>query len=186
MAKKLLILDMDETLLHTTTEYQVSGSYDFKFELDNGNYHYFVDKRPYLDEFMDYAFANFEVAIWTAGGDEYATNTIKNCNIDESKLNFFWKRDKCTIKISYEYGQYYGLKRLAKLKNKWDLENVLIVDDVSETAVENYSNLIKIKPFYGNKNDTELLKLKIYLETIKNESNFRSIEKRGWSDKITI
>ena len=31
-------------------------------------------------------------------------------------------------------------------------------------------------------NDTELLKLISYLETIKNSENFRSIEKRGWSN----
>ena len=30
-------------------------------------------------------------------------------------------------------------------------------------------------------NDTELLKLISYLETIKDESNYRRIEKRGWS-----
>ena len=58
---------------------------------------------------------------------------------------------------------------------------VLIVDDKSETAVNNYGNLIQIKPFTDDLNDTELLKLISYLETIKDESNYRRIEKRGWS-----
>ena len=59
----------------------------------------------------------------------------------------------------------------------------MIVDDVLATAQNNWGNLILIKPFTDDDSDTELLKLISYLETIKNSSNFRRIDKRGWSNK---
>jgi RNA polymerase II subunit A small phosphatase-like protein len=66
-------------------------------------------------------------------------------------------------------------------KRGYDLNKVLIVDDIVETAVNNYGNLIQIKTFTDDTDDTELLKLISYLEKIKNEPNYRRIEKRGWS-----
>lgn len=177
----LLILDMDETLLHSTDEYQLEGDYDFKIEFDEGKITYFVRKRPHLNEFLDFAFNNFKVAVWTAGGKDYAIEALMKCGINLNALQFFWTREKCTIKKNLETGQYYGLKNLNKVKKiGWKLNDVLIIDDVKETASENYGNLIHIKPFYYGEDD-ELLKLINYLEKIKNEPNYRRIEKRGWS-----
>jgi RNA polymerase II subunit A small phosphatase-like protein len=56
------------------------------------------------------------------------------------------------------------------------------VDDIYETAENNYGNLIKISTFACQANDTELLKLMSYLETIKDKPDLRRIEKRGWSN----
>lgn len=193
MKDRLLILDMDETLLHTETsrdkEYLPEGSYDFKFPLSSDGWAddttwFFTIKRPFLDEFMKYAFDNFKVAIWTAGSSDYATEAIKGCGIDTNKLEFFWTRERCTMKYDYESGQNYGVKNLDKVHKSlgWDLDKVLIVDDVSKTAMNNYGNLIYIKEFFNQRRDTELLKLTNYLEKIKDEPNFRNMEKRGWSN----
>ena len=193
--KKLLILDMDETLLHTEcfkeSDYLEEGSYDFKFPLGGGGWSndehwYFTTKRPFLDEFMKYAFDNFKVAIWTAGGSDYASEAISRAGIDKNKLEFFWTRERCTMKYDFETGYDYGLKPLDKVRKSfnWDLNDILIVDDVKKTAINNYGNLIHIKDFTNSKSDTELFKLIEYLEKIKDSDNFRNIEKRGWSDRI--
>ena len=87
----------------------------------------------------------------------------------------------CSIKLDYELGIYIDIKPLSKIKDKISLDRVLIIDDKPETARSNYGNLIKTKAFKGDDNDTELLKLVSYLEKIKNEPDFRRIEKRGWS-----
>jgi Dullard-like phosphatase family protein len=183
--KKLLILDLDETLIHTEkfpTNYLEEGEYDFKYPSSNKSYEYFTIKRPFLDEFLKYAFENFDVAVWTAAGKEYAENVVKNIGIDKSNLEFFYTEENCTIRLDYLTGDYYGEKNLNKIKKRgFDLEKVLIVDDIAKTAVHNYGNLIQIKPFTSNREDTELLKLISYLEKIKDAERFRSIEKRGWS-----
>jgi Dullard-like phosphatase family protein len=182
---KLLILDIDETLIHTEkfpTNYLEKGEFDFKYQSLNKEYEYFTIKRPFLDEFLKYALDNFNIAIWTAAGKDYAENVLKNIGIDKSKLDFFYTEENCTIKLDYETCNYYGEKNLNKIRKKgYNLDQVLIVDDISKTAKHNYGNLIHIKPFTTNRSDTELLKLISYLEKIKNAEKFRSIEKRGWS-----
>lgn len=191
---KLLILDLDETLIHTERfekDYLDEGSYDFKFSVTNPMYEYFTLKRPYLNEFLDYAFSNFKVAVWTAASKDYAKTIIDNIGIDSNKLEFLYTEENCTIKVKYDGcygiysvvgdGTYYGEKNLNKIRSKYNLKDVLIVDDIPETASNNYGNLIRINPFTSSPNDTELLKLISYLETIKDSDNFRSIEKRGWS-----
>ena len=180
---KLLILDIDETLIHTQS-YDRYGVYDFSFTLvdsNKRNYNYYTNTRPFLKEFLEYAFDNFKVAIWSAGGEDYINAIVDKLGVDKSKLEFIWTRDRCTIKIN-QSGDYYGEKNLNKVRKiGWDLDDVLILDDVEETAKNNYGNLIKIKPFYNDKSDTELLKLMSYLEKIKDINNLRRIEKRGWS-----
>ena len=183
---KLLILDLDETLIHSERfekDYLDEG-YDFKFSSNNPMYEYFTLKRPHLNEFLDYVFSNFKVAIWTAASKDYAKTIIDNIGIDSNKLEFLYTEENCTIKVKYDgcYGTYYGEKNLNKIRSKYNLKDVLIVDDIPETASNNYGNLIRINPFTSSPNDTELLKLISYLETIKDSDNFRSIEKRGWSN----
>jgi RNA polymerase II subunit A small phosphatase-like protein len=183
--KPLLILDIDETLIHTDTaplEYEKHLNFDFKFKGNNSKSLYYTKKRPYLDEFLNYSFENFDIAIWTAAGAEYAEEILKGIGLDKSKLKFFYTQENCTLKLSLDYSNYFGVKNLQKLKKKgYDLNKVLIVDDIAETAVNNYGNLIQIKAFTDDPDDIELLKLISYLEKIKNEPNYRRIEKRGWS-----
>jgi RNA polymerase II subunit A small phosphatase-like protein len=188
MSKKTLILDLDETLIHTESvpdDYADMYDYDFIMPSKRGS-QYYTKKRPYLDQFLTYAFENFDVAVWTAAGEDYAKLVLSNIGVNLSDLKFLYTKDNCTLKIDY-YGQhsgsYYGVKNLNKLKKKgYDLDQVLIVDDIAATASNNYGNLVLIKPFVNDYDDTELLKLISYLETIKDSSNVRRIEKRGWSN----
>ena len=198
--KKLLILDLDETLIHSESfpgkDYLDKESYDFSFALGGGawstnkEYYYYTKKRPFLKEFMEYAFENFKVGIWTAADRDYASIILGEVGIPISKLDLFWTSDKCTIKMKNDDGthphdrqKYYGVKTLNKVRRSldWNLKDILIVDDIYESAENNYGNLIHIKSFDNQVNDSELLKLITYLEKIKDEPDFRRIEKRGWS-----
>ena len=104
--KPLLILDIDETLIHTDSapiEYEKQLDFDFKFKGNSSKSLYYTKKRPYLDEFLNYAFENFDVSIWTAAGDEYAEEILKGIGLDKSKLKFFYTQENCTLKFSYDY-----------------------------------------------------------------------------------
>ena len=188
MKNRLLILDLDECLFHSVYESEFSTqSYDFiknSFEVLGG--HYRTMFRPHLQEFIEFAFENFDVAIWTAAGRDYADFLINKMDISISELQFFYSEKNCTPK--YDYGDGWGMghmvykKNISKLSKKgFNMDKVLMVDDKPE-HIDSYSNVIKIKPFYGDTDDTELLKLKEYLNKIKDEPNFRKIEKRGWSN----
>ena len=81
---------------------------------------------------------------------------------------------------------YYGVKNLTKLRKKYNLDEVLIVDDVDLTAVNNYGNLVHIKPFIYDRKDDELFKLKNYLEKIKDAIYIRAINLTNTMNKNGI
>jgi TFIIF-interacting CTD phosphatase-like protein len=74
LTQKLLVLDLDETLVHTTTE--LVEEFDFKFEQpcnDNGAFiTVYVRLRPFLDIFLEFMANYYEIAIFTAAQQEVA------------------------------------------------------------------------------------------------------------------
>jgi carboxy-terminal domain RNA polymerase II polypeptide A small phosphatase len=174
---KLIILDLDETLVHST-EYKLPFEEDFRFE------NYFVYKRDYLDWFLTSLSEHFRIGIWSSGDDAYVAEVakiIKPANID---FELVWGRSKCTIKRDHKLDCYYFEKKLDKLKKKgFNLDKVIIVDDSPEKSKSNYGNAIYISEFLGNKPDVELRYLYDYLLTLKDVQNIRKIEKRGWREK---
>lgn len=193
MFKPLLILDIDNTLIFSfekdkNMSIKIGGSYynlkDLKEDFITINL-YRTFKRPHLDEFISYIKENFELAAWTAAGDEYAKAILDNIGLTD--LRFFYTGIHCTA-YRYRMSDIVYIKNLNKIKRnkKVNLERTLILDDNEKTAIKNYGNLLRIKPFFGDLNDKELLKAIKYLEKIKNEPNFRSIEKRGWSENTEL
>jgi RNA polymerase II subunit A small phosphatase-like protein len=189
MDKILLILDLDETLIHASKTL-IHEEYDFKV------FHYYVYKRPFLDNFLEICAENFQLAIWSSASDDYVAEIVKNIIPSHIPLAFMWGRSRCTPIISPqidEYG-YYNLdvtshyeyaKKLFKIKRKgFDLKRVLIVDDTPAKVATNYGNAIYAKEFKGEKEDIELSILSKYLLYLKNEPNVRTIEKRDWRQKM--
>lgn len=62
--KILLILDLDETLIHASRKVL-----DRKADFEVFDYH--IYKRPFLDEFLQKVKSNFMLAIWSSASDEY-------------------------------------------------------------------------------------------------------------------
>lgn len=172
--KKLLILDIDETLLHAT-EVPLDFEHDFMFA------HYFVYLRPHVFDFLDFCKAHFKVAIWTAGNELYANDVVENLFGHDYPLEFVWARNRCTPKFDPENFNYTYQKNLKKVKRKgFRLEHIIMVDNTPKKLAKNYGNLLRVSDFYGSQEDSELKWLKQYLNQLKDISNIREIEKRGW------
>ena len=182
---KLLILDLDETLIHATETSLVQQS-DFSV------YNYHVYKRPYLDTFLATCLDWFDVAVWTSSGSEYAAEVVNAIFPAPQALAFVWTSDRCWIVYNYnydlidgDYPRYYSRKPLKKVKRQgYNLESVIAIDDTPKKWEKSYGNLVTVKPFEGDRSDRELKYLLVYLDTLRNEENIRSIEKRGWRDKV--
>lgn len=172
--KKLLILDLDETLISSTNDKPIS--FDFSFILEDITY--YVNIRPKLNIFIDFCFEYFSVAIWSAGEEDYVNKIIKYIFRDRQKqLLFIWSERKCT-KIVKTYNFYnQSIIRIKKLQKIWkkykgifDKTNTLIIDDTPSTYMKNYGNAIGIKQFDvdNDEKDTEFERVKdILLECIK-------------------
>lgn len=174
----LLILDLDETLIHASETQLPHRQEDFTFDK------YFVYKRPHLDHFLQEVARHFTLGVWSSAGDEYVSGIVSTIRPPSVDFEIVWARSKCSLKRDRTFDTYYFEKRLDKLKKRgYTLEQILIVDDTAEKASCNYGNAIYIKEYTGAPEDTELLLLLHYLVTLKDVENVRSIEKRFWRNK---
>ena len=74
---------------------------------------------------------------------------------------------------------------MKKVKRQgYNLESVIAIDDTPKKWEKSYGNLVTDQPFTGDESDRELKDLLVYLDTLRNEENIRSIEKRGWRNKV--
>ena len=173
-SKKLIILDLDETLIHATQS-ELDIPFSFKFDK------YFVYERPYLRRFLADISKHFSIGIWSSAGDDYVNEIVRHIKPDDVDFVVVWGRSKCSLKRDLTFDTYCFEKRLDKLKKKgFRLEKVLVVDDSPPKSRTNYGNAIYIKEFGGDKGDRELQFLYNYLLTLKGVDNVRTIEKRGW------
>ena len=176
--RKLLILDLDETLIHATEE-------NLEREPDFSVGQYFVYKRPFLESFLEFCFENFDVAVWTTATESYAEEILPGILKDNQKLKFIWTRGRCTLFFDEEEREHYFVKRMSKLRRRgYKLESVIVVDDSPNVWKCSYGNLVRVKRFEGDENDDELRLLPIYLKKLLDVSNIRKIEKRNWRNKI--
>jgi len=178
----LLILDLDETLIHSTPETEGSA-YDFRIP----GYH--VLKRPGLDEFLKLAATHFRLAVWSSATEDYITEIVKAVFDPAMPLALVWGRKRTSLRslLNYESSENevhpypVFIKRLKKIKKTgFSLERTLMVDDKPTALRENYGNAIIIPEFTGDPEDRELIRLGNYLVKIKDEPDFRKLEKRNW------
>jgi carboxy-terminal domain RNA polymerase II polypeptide A small phosphatase len=174
----LLILDLDETLIHIS-EHELERAADFRV----GSY--FTYKRPHLESFFEVCFQHFEVAVWTASGEDYASEIVTEV-FGTRALKFFWSRDRCTLRYFEDTGERIYIKPLAKIRKLGvKLERVIVVDDLVTNFHDAYSNLVQVKRFVGDSSDTELQELAQYLPRLAREPNIRKLEKRYWRNQVS-
>jgi TFIIF-interacting CTD phosphatase-like protein len=176
--KKLLILDLDETLIYST-EMKLKRSQDFVVG------QYLVYKRPFLHEFIEFCIENFNVAVWTSSTSSYAVEIVANIFQNPSDLKFIWSKTRCTISFDLDLQETFLEKKMTKVRGRgYDLKKVIVVDDLPQVWRNSYGNLVRVKSFFGEADDNELQKLIAYLEKLKDVENIRKIEKRTWQNRI--
>ncbi|MEO1049727.1 MAG: HAD family hydrolase [Bacteroidota bacterium] len=176
--RKLLILDLDETLIHATENRLNHLQHDLAFDK------YFVYKRPHVESLLTVVNAHYDIAIWSSADDDYVDAIVSALITPHVDLKFVWGRSRCTMRKHFDLDRYVWEKHLKKVKKlDYRLEHMLIVDDSQEKVNNNYGNAIYIKPFEGDTDDMELIGLGKYLLSIKEVPNFRRLEKRGWSER---
>jgi TFIIF-interacting CTD phosphatase-like protein len=174
MQMKLLILDLDETLVFAS---EARWPHTENFRVGN----YFVYTRPDLDKFIGFALEHFKVAVWTSAGSEYANEVLGRIFPAHVHLEFVWASERCTWRYDHELQKRYSVKDLKNVHRLgYALESVLIVDDTPRKVERSYGNHIYVTPFEGDPADTELRKLESYLLWLKDLPNMRLVEKRNW------
>lgn len=185
----LLILDLDETLIHASAT-ALERAADFKL------FGYHIYKRPYLSQFIQQCSEVFDLAVWSSASDDYVQEVVQQIFPEPEVLKFVWGRSRATLRRSfnpdytrnsYDPDHWHYLKLLKKVtKLGFALERMLIVDDTPEKCIKNYGNAIYPLPYEGDETDNELELLAVYLRTLASRRNVRTIEKRRWRREVIV
>ena len=177
--RPLLVLDLDETLVHTVDKPLAGLVVDYRVG------EYVVYKRPHVDAFLTRMGAIFNLAIWSKGGTGYVVPTVQLLFEPHVKPLFVWSFPRCTRRFDHEVHEPYHIKDLKKVRKQgYPRERTLIVDDDPRNAERNFGQCVTIRPFNGEQDDCELLHLATYLESLVSVPNFRTVEKRYWRDRF--
>jgi len=155
--KKTLVLDLDETLVHSSFTYIPDADFIIDIELDGAVYKVYVRKRPGVDEFMRAVGKKFEVVIFTATLAKYADPLLDILDKDRvvGKRLF---REACV----QHYGNY--VKDLSLLGRK--LEHSIIIDNSPFSYMFQPDNAIPITSWFNDKNDRQLYELLPFLDSL--------------------
>jgi Dullard-like phosphatase family protein len=169
IVKKLLILELDETLIHTSFVQVPNCDYDYKFNINflERPVTVFVYKRPYLNEFLYQMSKYYNIIIYSSNVPEYSNPLIDK--LDEEKVIYkrIYKDKKIELngklisdltKLIYEYGK-----------------NIIIISNNSLHSFINDSNnnTLPINSWNFKKSDDELIKLKSFLEFLSSVNDVR-------------
>jgi len=179
-----LIVDLDQTLISAEASEELNfKKYTVKsklFRSDDMDGYYMVYSRPHLQEFLDYAFKNFNVTIWTAASKDYALFIIEKIilnNQPERKLDFIFFSYHCDLskkkkKYSKELCMIWDIHNLPG----YSANNTVIIDDYKEDVHKCQPNNCIIAPLFeftkeGSENDTFLLDIIPQLDKMKDRIN---------------
>ena len=162
-SKKILLLDLDETLIHAdfNKEYEndPKNPYDtiISFESENELNNVGIFLRPGVKLFLENLSKFFEIGIFTASVSEYADEVIKFLDPENNFIKFKLYRNNCIT-----VNEILRVKDLRILKGI-DLKNIVLVDNNMYSFAAQLNNGILINSFYTNKNDNELCNVYGYL-----------------------
>ncbi|KAI8378486.1 HAD-like domain-containing protein [Blakeslea trispora] len=163
-AKPTLVLDLDETLLHTYRDTSNDGYVDYAvYAKDDYSCLLAGRLRPGVVEFLTWAASLFEVVVWTAGCRDYASMAIGCLDPENQLITHMLTRESCIRMRSASTKEVLYIKDLCALGR--DLSKTFLVDNTPHAASLNLSNLIPIEAYEGSTSDTELLQLRRFLES---------------------
>lgn len=199
---KCIVLDLDETLIHSFftsplpasegLQYKLDPSiggrlYRLDIKFDDGTYgSYWALKRPHLDTFLRYIFDNFGiVVVWTAGVKEYA-HAVCEWLFANQYPDAVYDRSFCVKLDNDKYTKpLLKLSTQPELRGKVRLDNTIIIDDNPNSIAMNVENAINIPAFKPNPNivdimderDDCLLKIIQWFETMRDDTDVRKLDK---------
>ena len=148
--KKSLILDLDETLVHSSFyPFERASDLTLPIKVDNQKILVYILRRPYALEFIKEMSQYYEIIIYTASIPEYAKNLLNEFD----KFNVISKRFYRYNCIHKDGIYIKDLKLIGK-----PFKDLIIIDNNPTSYLYNVDNGLPILSWYGDKQDIELLK----------------------------
>eukprot|EP00249_Psilotum_nudum_P016048 c25632_g2_i1 orf=665-2233(-) len=162
-----LVLDLDETLVHSTLEHCADADFTFSVNFNFQEHILYVRCRPYLQMFMERMAQMFEIIVFTASQSVYAEQLLNVLDPKRKLIRHRVYRDSCV----FVEGNY--LKDLTVLGR--DLAKVAIIDNSPQAFGFQVDNGIPIESWFDDRSDNALIGLLPFLETLVGVDDVRPI-----------
>ncbi|KAK9743701.1 Ubiquitin family [Popillia japonica] len=172
--KKLLVLDIDYTLFDHNSPAETGA------EL----------MRPYLHEFLESAYEDYDIVIWSGTGMKWIEEKMKLLGVSTNP-NYkilFYLDSLAMISVHTQKDGIRDVKPLGVIWGKFEQynsKNTLMIDDIRRNFLMNPKNGLRIRRFrqahLNRATDNELLRLSKYLKDLAvNCDDFTMVNHRHW------
>ncbi|KAI7730342.1 hypothetical protein M8C21_025099, partial [Ambrosia artemisiifolia] len=162
-----LVLDLDETLVHSSLEQCDDADFTFPVFVDLKEHTVYVKQRPYLKEFLERVSEMFQIVVFTASQSIYANQLLNILDPDGKIISRRAYRESCI----FADGTY--TKDLTVLGV--DLAKVAIIDNCPQVFRLQVNNGIPIKSWFNDPSDCALITLLPFLETLADAEDVRPL-----------
>ena len=159
--KKCLILDLDETLVHSSFKYLRSADFVIPVEIENQVHHVYVIKRPGVDEFLRKVGQWYEVVVFTASVAKYGDPLLNKLDIHEAVHHRLFRN------LCYSY-QGNFIKNLSQMGRP--LAESIIIDNSPASYIFHRVHSVPISSWFSDTHDNELLDLLPLLKDLSKPS----------------
>ncbi|KAG0163236.1 hypothetical protein DFQ28_000260 [Apophysomyces sp. BC1034] len=155
--RKCLVLDLDETLVHSSFKIIPNPDFIVPVEIDRQYHNVYVLKRPGVDEFMRRMGELYEIVIFTASLAKYADPVLNMLDVHKVVRHRLFRESCFNHKGTY-------VKDLSQLGR--DLSATLILDNSPASYIFHTSNAVPVSTWFNDPHDTELSDLVAFLEDL--------------------
>ncbi|XP_041097660.1 carboxy-terminal domain RNA polymerase II polypeptide A small phosphatase 2 isoform X2 [Polyodon spathula] len=160
--KVCVVIDLDETLVHSSFKPISNADFIVPVEIEGTTHQVYVLKRPHVDEFLRRMGELFECVLFTASLAKYAdpvTDLLDKHGVFQVRLF----RESCV----FHQGCY--VKDLSRLGR--DLGRTLILDNSPASYIFHPENAVPVVSWFDDLDDTELLNLIPVFEELSQAEN---------------
>ncbi|CAH0557544.1 unnamed protein product [Brassicogethes aeneus] len=166
MHKKCMVIDLDETLVHSSFKPISNADFVVPVEIDGTVHQVYVLKRPNVDEFLRRMGELYECVLFTASLAKYAdpvADLLDQWGVFRARLF----RESCV----FYRGNY--VKDLNKLGR--DLQQIVIVDNSPASYIFHPDNAVPVASWFDDMSDSELLDLIPFFEKLSKVDNVYTV-----------
>mmetsp|Transcript_33529 Transcript_33529/g.76556 ORF Transcript_33529/g.76556 Transcript_33529/m.76556 type:complete len:470 (-) Transcript_33529:275-1684(-) len=166
LGKKCLVLDLDETLVHSSFRAVPGADFVLPVQIEDVVHFVYVTKRPNVDQFLIEMAKHYEIVVYTASLNKYADVLLDLLDPHRTiRTRLF--RESC---VYYE-GNY--VKDMSLINR--DLSQAIIIDNSPASYLFHPENAIDCSSFIDDVSDRELDQIGRFLVGIKDVDDVRGV-----------
>ena len=164
--KKCLVLDLDETLVHSSFKLIQQADYVVPVEIESQTHNVYVIKRPGVDAFLKRMGELYEIVVFTASLAKYADPVLDMLDINKVVKHRLF-RESC---YNHKGNYVKDLSQLGRL-----ISQTIIIDNSPASYVFHPNNAVPVSSWFNDPHDTELTDLCPFLSDLTSVDDVRGV-----------